>query len=364
MGKLFKYKSIANSLNEEISKGIYKNGDLLPSEKVLADRFSVERGSVRRAIDILIASGAVRKISGVGTQVIAKETDASLATKDALQRASNAEIGFIIADNGINPRKLAQPYYADLFFFLEEECRKTNQQLIYASIDMETEITEFLKNHNFVYIIFVSRTPSRWIKEARENNIPAVLVNDVEPGMVSISCDHSSGAYSVIEYLSHMNHSNIALIAGPCHSYTSEEKLAGCFRAFNDFNINFNKDFLIHGNWEYQSGYDCAKTILESERERPSALFAFNDMMCIGAIKAIQDAGLIIPDDISVVGFDNMEQLKFTCPNLTTVDSNTKMMARVIINYIQNPIFQSINNELSIKVESTFIERTTVKKRE
>ncbi|MEA5010102.1 MAG: GntR family transcriptional regulator [Angelakisella sp.] len=362
----YRYEHIFEELQRDIVNKKYSVDSFLPSESEICAAFGVKRGTVRKALDMLVQEGLIEKVPGVGSKVTAPGhiTQQPTAIKSSLASSEMRTIALVASDSSDNPRTLSQPFYADLFHHIEMECRKHNCQLIYASNTQDDALETFLNNHSFCSIVFVSRTSESSLKIANRCNVPIILVNERYKGYTSISYDGVQGGYSVIEHLVKNGHRNIGFITGPDTYFSSCDRLLGCYSAINAFGLTIPKTNYIAGNWEFQSGYECAKKLFMQYKpmDRPTAIFAFNDMMSIGAIKALQDMGYSVPDDVSVIGFDNMEELKFTHTNLTTVDTNIAELAKVIVRFASHTDFVSDLTGLKVKVDTTLIVRDTVKK--
>jgi len=147
-------------------------------------------------------------------------------------------------------------------------------------------------------------------------------------------------AAEMTTHLIRMGHTRIAVIAGHPHSYPTMKRLNGFQLAFQRAGLSIPDGYILYGDWEYRSGYEKAKEFL-SLNPRPTAIFAMNDLMAAGAMHAITEAGLRIPEDISVVGFDNREISKVLQPALTTVAIPTRQIgvraAMCLLEHIQNP---------------------------
>jgi len=151
--------------------------------------------------------------------------------------------------------------------------------------------------------------------------------------------NHDS-ALEMTNYLIAKGHSRIAVIAGHPHSYPTVMRLKGCKKAMEDAGLVLPEEYIRYGDWEYDSGYACTKQLLSSN-DRPTAIFAMNDLMAAGCIHALQEAGLNIPSDMAVVGFDNREIARYLQPSLTTVALPTTEIgmraATHMLDLIQNP---------------------------
>lgn len=154
-----------------------------------------------------------------------------------------------------------------------------------------------------------------------EHEIPVVFVGDL-PFKVpySVYSDNLPGVREIINHLIGLGHQRIA-----CISYAPEnlqtnamDRLDTYFDTLREHGIQPNRSLVRFGNFDPQSGYDAMKSLLQ-EKVPPTAIFGMNDMMAIGAMAAIQESGLSVPEDIAVVGFDDDRFAPFTNPPLTTV---------------------------------------------
>jgi LacI family transcriptional regulator len=147
-------------------------------------------------------------------------------------------------------------------------------------------------------------------------------------------------AFGMTNYLIGKGHKHIAVIAGHPHSYPTVMRLKGCQKAMDEAGLTLPNEYIRYGDWEYDSGYNRTKELLACE-DRPTAIFAMNDLMAAGCIHALQEAGLGVPGDIAVVGFDNREIARYLQPPLTTVALPTAEIgvrsAKHILSLIQNP---------------------------
>lgn len=360
----FRYQVVFDELRTAIQAQKILPGSFLPSESELCLHYGIKRGTARKALDLLVSDGLIEKVPGKGSLVSDPNIQHSAPVISPDSFSQRRTIALITSDASGKPRTLSQPFYADLFYNLELECKSRGCQLVYASNTHGDALRNFLSVQKLATIVFVSHTDPDSIRIAGEYNFPILLINDEHKGITSVSYDGVKGAYSVVEHLIKNGHRNIAFITGSKSFYTSSDRLIGCYGAINTYGLTIPKSNFVPGNWEYQSGYDGAVSIFRDcpPLERPTAIFAFNDMMGIGAINALQHMGYAVPDDISIVGFDNMDELKFTHTNLTTVDTNIAEIARVVIRLATHPELIADLPGLRIKVDTNLVIQDTVKK--
>lgn len=156
--------------------------------------------------------------------------------------------------------------------------------------------------------------PSSLIGEL-PGNIPAVLLNAKVAGRPCITIDNAGGARDVVRHLANLGHESIAFIGGPARNADAEQRRRG-FRA--GAKTHAIQAVELAGDFTEESGYQAGAKIA-ALRPRPTAVFAANDSMAIGALSAFKDAGLRVPADVALVGFDDIPIARFLDPPLTTV---------------------------------------------
>lgn len=147
---------------------------------------------------------------------------------------------------------------------------------------------------------------------------PVLYVGCYAKNQISVTYDDKSAFYKATKTLIDLRHDRIALIAGPSDSLAAEARLAGYKEALEHQDMLYREELVFTGDWSYESGHKLGKLLIDSDM-LPTAILAMNDLMAIGAVNALQDSGLQIPNDISVIGFDNREFCQYTKPSLTTV---------------------------------------------
>lgn len=136
---------------------------------------------------------------------------------------------------------------------------------------------------------------------------------------VSIQYDDERASNDAMSYLVRKGHRRIAIISGAMDSIPSRLRFNGYYKAITDHELPFDPRWIKMGNWEAESGYRLAKELFELP-ERPTAILAMNDVMAVGVLRAASEFGLVIPRDLSLVGFDNREFSEYVIPRITTMD--------------------------------------------
>jgi LacI family transcriptional regulator len=148
--------------------------------------------------------------------------------------------------------------------------------------------------------------------------LPVVILNASVPGHPSIIIDNAGGARAVVNHLYALGHRRIAFIGGPAENADGQERKRGYRESMSTAGLPTDRSLEFEGHFTEESGYDAAKKII-ARSPRPTAVFASNDAMAIGALSAFAESGVRVPADIAIVGFDDIPIARFLAPPLTTV---------------------------------------------
>lgn len=200
------------------------------------------------------------------------------------------------------------------------------------------------------------------IKEIIKEGYKVAIIDQAEKSdesvynkSIIVNADNFTGAYKATQYLIDFGHVAIAHIVGEENQLSSVERLKGYKKALSDHKININEKLIVKGKFTVDGGYNAAKKLLLNEK--PTAIFSSNDSMAIGAIQAIQEKGLKVPEDISIIGFDDIEIAKYLKPSLTTIRMDILEMASIAINTLILSIEKNLNFSANYTVDVKLIER-------
>jgi LacI family transcriptional regulator len=163
----------------------------------------------------------------------------------------------------------------------------------------------------------------------RKQNIPSVVLDRRLPELMTdvVRCDSEGGAYELTQLLLSLGHREIALLDGPKGVSTSEDRVAGYRRALSEAGIPINSKLEYYGAFNQESGFEMTHKVL-AEAQKPTALLAANNFIAFGALKALRELGLSVPEDIAVVGFDDLPSALVTFPFLTVAAQPAYEMGR------------------------------------
>jgi DNA-binding LacI/PurR family transcriptional regulator len=209
-------------------------------------------------------------------------------------------------------------------------------------------------------MIFVEYSHMTTDDVLEQSNKPRVFVHRLfgSPICNSVVPDDYYGATLAVNHLVALGHRQIAYINGPENWHNCRARMSGYRDALAEHNLPFVSEWAQDGDWEIESGYAAATRLLELD-ERPTAIFAGNDLMALGAIYAIQDAGLHVPEDIAIVGYDNRNFTETFRPGITTVNMPVGEMGKVAAELLLKQIEDGLTEEEEIKVQGQLIIRET-----
>ena len=172
-------------------------------------------------------------------------------------------------------------------------------------------------------------------------NVSVVFVGS-DPGQkwaASVTLDDKDAGSIATEHLIQLGHRCIAHITGPLTEESSQNRLKGYQAALSSSSITYNQELICEGDWSATSGYQAIQHFFNNRIDF-SSIFAQNDRMAVGAIRALRDAGKLIPLDISVIGVDDMPLASYFDPPLTTIQQDTYLMGRLAANLLIKDIEQ------------------------
>ncbi|MBS3741773.1 MAG: GntR family transcriptional regulator [Candidatus Cloacimonetes bacterium] len=308
-----KYICIKNEIVKRIKMG--KIEDKLPGERVLAKEFEVSYMTVRKAIKGLVEEGILYKDATKGTFVSNRKISPKI-TKN---------IGFLL-DESIKDG-ISSPYYSLIFKALDKEVKDTGYNLtLFSDLDDLNPLNNQKKIDGAI-ICFFPRIEEK-IEDIKEL-IPIVLLDNISSDIAipSVTIDNFNSSRKSANYLCSLGHKRIGFISGLLNSAVCRDRLLGYTSVLDQHDLDKDKSLIYRGDYSYESGESGAEYLLSLSKP-PTAIMCANDSMAIGAMKIVQANGLAVPNDISIIGFDDIEVASRVYPALTTVAAPIKMIAQ------------------------------------
>ncbi|MFH0130779.1 LacI family DNA-binding transcriptional regulator [Variovorax sp. VaC1] len=244
----------------------------------------------------------------------------------SLKSNTTSTLGMLIPNS-------SNPYFAEIVRIVEDRCFGAGYTLVLCNTDDEPHrqsvYLQVLAERRIDGLIVVSTGAGTdhsdsLAKQLHGLRVPTVLVDReiADPACDLVETAHMQGGLLAVRHLLSLGHKRIACIGGPVGVMPSEQRIEGWRMALAETGATpdiANADALLwRGGFTSQGGYEAMHAILRTE-EKPSAVFVCNDLMAIGALRAAHESGVHVPDELSIVGFDDIELSAYTSPPLTTV---------------------------------------------
>jgi DNA-binding LacI/PurR family transcriptional regulator len=262
----------------------------------------------------------------------------------ALTGKSTRTIGLIIPD-------VANPFFAEISRKVEDYGRELGFSVLICNTDNNADTEEMylslLRQKSVDGIIF-GTIPKNHIllKNLLEERFPVALIsNDIpELSINSVCADDFLGGYMAASHLVSLGHKKIAIILGKMSSTSEKYRLQAFRQVLEDNGLEYDEKLVLQTGYAIENSKQTTLELLQSP-QRPTAIFAYNDSHAVGVYQAAKELGLHIPNDLSVIGFDNTILAVIIDPQLTTIAISIEEMGRQVIKLL----VQEINDEKSTK---------------
>jgi LacI family transcriptional regulator len=256
------------------------------------------------------------------------------------------------------------PFYSYVLAGAERECQRSNLSLMYANVEVDAinrplGLPPMLTDNKVDGVLVVGALLPETIAQIAQK--PVVLVDAYAEGQVydSVLSDNLSGAYEAVQHLIVNGHRHIGLIGSQPNAYPSiRERRKGYMRALKQHRIT--QTFIEDGALTRDSGYEDARRLL-SRAPEVTAIFACNDNVAIGVIKAAEEMGRSVPDDLSVIGFDDIDLAREIKPALTTVHVDKLLMGEIAVRQLRDRVENPDRTRVTVTLSTHLVVRDTVR---
>ncbi|MFJ4143180.1 LacI family DNA-binding transcriptional regulator [Pseudomonas sp. NPDC089734] len=281
------------------------------------------------------------------------------AVARSLKAKTTSTIGLLIP-NGINP------YFAELARGIEDHCERNGFCVILCNSDDNPE-----KQRNYLRVLLEKRVDGLIVSSVEgdvsvagglaEVRTPLVIVDRELEGIAAdmVRIDHEQGAYLATRHLLELGHRRIACIGGPANAAVAGMRFAGYRRAMQEAGITLVPEWARHSDFTSSAGHEAAVGLLSGSR--PTAIFAGNDVIAIGVLRAAAERNISVPRDLSVIGFDDIQMSRYVYPALTTVGQSIMqlgetaahmLLARIVGPSVATPCKRLVTPDVVVR-EST-----------
>jgi LacI family repressor for deo operon, udp, cdd, tsx, nupC, and nupG len=234
---------------------------------------------------------------------------------------------------------IRDPFFAQVLRGIEHTAVKHGYKVLLGDTENNAE-----REREFIDLLFQKQADGVILLTARSdkknlrrisNQFPMVLACEYSEDLdiPTVSIDNISSARKITEHLIKMGHKRIAHITGPMNVIISRDRLIGYQQAMMIHNVQVESAYIQEGSHGIESGYNQMGKLLRLDYH-PTAVFVFNDEMAIGAIKAVKDRGMRVPEDIAVTAFDNLKISSLLEPSITTIDQPKYEMGKKAMNLL------------------------------
>jgi len=266
-------------------------------------------------------------------------SDSPLVAKDTKRRIQRVahEMGYVpsaIARGLVTKRTrtiglvvttITDPFIGEVVQGVEERAMDADYSVILCDCNAEPErelanVRVLREKRVDAIIVTSSRVGNLYVPLLEDLDVPIVLINNQQAGeyVYSVRSDDHQGGRLVGEYLASLGHRRIAYITGPPNASRSLVRLEGCRSALREHGLDIDPQASVPGDGRTEGGEAAVARLLQLS-PHPTAIFCYNDMTAIGALRALKKAGLDVPGDVSVIGYDDIPFSAYVAPPLTTV---------------------------------------------
>ena len=270
-------------------------------------------------------------------------------------------LGMLIPD-------ITNPFFAEIARGVEDAANENGFNIILCNSDdklkKERTYLDILKEKRVDGLILgTAHTRDKSILKLEKNNFPYILVSRNIEGLDKncIIIDDIAGGMMATEYLIKLGHHRIAHISGPLKTRSGLNRLKGYQLALKKHKIEYNDELVGEGDFRIKGGYQVMKRFLKLTKP-PTAIFAANDLLALGAMQAIQKKNFHIPEDFSVIGFNDIELASFVYPPLTTIRQPMQKMGALAVKMLLKIIEEGEFNQKKVMLKPKLIIRESCKK--
>lgn len=260
------------------------------------------------------------------------------------------------------------PFFTNLLEGVEMECREFGYEMMICNLDrrsdyFEQRVDELLNDKTTAVIMLGTEALDEDFKRFKDAKCPLVILDSWSTNMNfnGILINNSDSAKNAVDYLVKKGHREIGYLKGKFRIKAFTARATGYSRGLYKHGINMNEQYIVSLNTTMDGAYKDMLTYLNQKPKLPTAFFADNDMIALGAMKALIEKGYRIPEDISLIGFDDLSSSEISTPRLTTIKVFKQEMGQLAVRRLLDVIKDGNGIKSKIQICTEFIERDSVK---
>lgn len=349
------YEQIEDQIKHNILSGKYKEGDQLPPEIQLSEELGVSRNTVRQAFINLAKDGYIERSKGRGSFVTRK---AQKVLKNLSERNSMAQDNILVLQPRFRIEHILHPFYCEVISTIETVLGAENYGLVYSTVNLDTRLDGLIKRTNAKGIIMVGVSDREVAANLLKYELPLASVHEVFPGLPisCISVDNVLGGYLATSYLIEHHHRHISFIVSSSYDKVFIDRHRGYVMALEQHNMEYRPELVFIGEPYERDAYEATKQLIAGGAEF-DAIVASSDVVALGVMDALFEHGLQIPDDVSLVGYDDLNVAHLTSPRLTTIRQPAVEVGRKTAERMLELLYGEGNVAKHLLVEPVLVER-------
>lgn len=283
----------------------------------------------------------------------------------SLSYNSSKLIGVVVPQTEPGSRLMFQnAFYSEILGSIEYHARLHGYHVIISATDANESYLKLAKERNLDGIIIIGMYPDEFYQQIKESHIPIVLVDSYcnDHYFHSVRIDDAYGSYLATRYVLDMGHRDIAFFCGQIkENGVMKKRLSGYRSALEEAQLPFRPEYIFEANIDYISGIVSANRLLD-EALPATAIVAAADILAVGVMKGLFERGVRVPEDISVMGFDDLEISQFLTPGLTTVGQQISLKGETAVKLLMNHLAQSDMTKQERILPIKLVERGSIKR--
>lgn len=316
-----------------------------------------------------VSLATVSRVINDSSRVTSKTRDKVIAAMQELDYRPNT-VAQSLASNrsncvGVLVSEVYGPVFGELLSGIEDELSESGKFTIFATghsdAEKEREAINFLISRNCdALILHVEALDDEFLTSGMGGELPFVLLNRRVPGLEDrcIVLDNEQGGYDAAALLLKQGHSSVAYISGPLDWSDASQRLAGHRRAFKEHGEEIDERLLVEGDYSEASG-SSAMAQLVQKGVPFTAVVCANDEMAAGVLETARSNGITVPEDLSIVGFDNSPVSRYVHPKLSTIDFPVRDMGRMAAHWVLQNVYGGNGLDIQNVFEPRVVERAS-----
>src|SRR5271156_4026435 len=315
------------------------------------------------SVSIATVSRTINRVSTVNPKMAKRVWDAI----EKLDYFPNTQARALVSGRsrllGLIVSEITNPFFPELIQGFEDIAVEHGYEILISSTNYDPRrmslcIRRMLERRAEGVAVMTFGVEKPLLERLAERKVPLVFVDVGQegPGISLLRVDYRHGIRQGVQHLAALGHGNIAFISGPMQLHSAQSRQAAFTGALEECHITFNPAWLVEGDHTMEGGMAAMDRLLASGH-RPTAVMCSNDMTAIGVLHKLYRAGLKVPEDLSVIGFDDIHIAQVTIPPLTTIQMSCFELARAAVTALRAHVEDGGEPKRNYKIETSLIVR-------